>query len=334
MRQTKRTKAGWQPLLIAYAIAGGIAAPSPPAFCHSAGPVSALPATLRPLADQYLKPGQTPSSASDTMDQIAAQMTPDLVRQLAPQEGSDIRAKLALIAWDRRQHPEMYQELDALYLRSFRNPPGWHVMVAPGVRPEHSIEKYRLAWEYLLVTPVLGQPSPMWNQRALEALSKIKDNASLLTLRQALAATTAPGFRCDENRNWQQTLLGEMAVWQNPQALQTILEGMALIQKQQAQAVKGDETWDVAKEVRENGLARIYHPAENARWRAIIEAYPRTKLTADQQNFLDSVLDAIAKNPDIPPGLDPKSAAELRADQAAQMRKDEAAQADAAKLAP
>ena len=289
---------------------------------------------MRPLADQYLKPGETPASASDVMDQIAAQMTPDLARQLAPQEGSDIHAKLALIAWDRQQHPEMYQELDTYYLRSIGSPPGARVLVAPDVAKPHAMEKYRLAWEYLLLAPVSGRSSPMWGMRALEALLEIKDNASLLTLRQALAATTAPGMRCDRNRNWQQTLLSYTASWQNAQALRATLDGMALVQQQQARAVKGDEIWDVQKSVRENSLARIYHPAENARWRAIIETYPRAGLKADQQNFLDTVLDTIARNPDVPPGLSPAMAAQLRADQAAQMHKDEAAQAGAGQPAP
>ena len=243
-------KAGLKPLLIAFAMAGGTTTPSQHAFCQTVGPVNVLPAAMQTLADQYLKPGQAPSSASDIMDQLAAQMTPDLARQLAPLEGTNIRAKLALIAWDRRQNPEIYKELNALYLRSVGGMPGARAQHAPVPRPEHLSEKYRLAWEYLLLEPISGQPSELWNLRALQALGEINNSASLLTLRQILASTTAPGMRCDQNRDWQQTLLGEMAVWRSPKALQALLDSMTLIQKQQAQAVKGDETWDVAKEVR------------------------------------------------------------------------------------
>ena len=321
-------------LFVAGSLVCSMTAGAPHALCQAPQQPRPLPAVMQPLADQYLTPGQTPAAASDVMNQMAAQMTPDLARQLAPQERSNIQAKLALIAWDRRQHPEIYQELDALYLRSVGGMPGARVQHAPVPRPEHLSEKYRLAWEYLLLEPVSGQPSELWNLRTLQALGEIKNNASLLTLQKSLATTTAPGMRCDQNRDWQQALLGEMAVWRNTSALQAILEGMALIQRQQIQAIKGDEKWDVQKFVRENSLARIYHPAENARWRAIIDAYPRAGLTADQQSFLDTVLDAIARNPDIPPGLDPKSAAELRADQAAQMKKDEAAQAGAGQPVP
>jgi len=276
------------------------------ALCQTAQSVSVLPSAMQPLADQYLKPGQTPASASDAMDQMAAQMTPELAEQLAPLEGRDIRTKLALIAWDRRRHPEIYQELDTRYLRSVGGLPGGHVQQSPGVSPEHATEKYRLAWEYLLLTPVTGRPSDLWNLRVLDALDEIKDNASLLTLKQALAATTAPGMRSDQNRNWQQTLLGEMAVWQNAQGLQAILDSMALIQQQQAHASKGDQIWDVAKDVRENDLAPMFNPKENAKWRDIIAAFPKAGLTAYQKSFLTSVLAAIATNPPMAPGMTPE----------------------------
>ena len=101
----------------------------------------------------------------------------------------------------------------------------------------------------------------------------------------------------------------------------------------QNQMVHQEKYWDPTQYVREEVLAPMYHPADNARWRAIITTLPKADLTAGQQAFLNTVLNRIAANPDMPPGLDPISAAQLRAQQAAEVK---AVQAEiaAVKVAP
>jgi len=252
-----------------------------------------------------------------TMDALGAQMTPDLARQCALREGNDMDAKLALIAWDRRQRPELYQELENRYVYSINSPMA-HAPQSPTVLPKHATEEYRLAWEYLMIAPSNGG-APQADIRIVRAITEIHNEASFTTYRLAFAISSDPKLTDPEyTRNSQQLWLGSLGMFQDSAALRTILDCITMAQNQMAHQEK---YWDPAQYVREEVVGQMYHPADNLRWKAIIAALPKAALASQHTSFLNTVLARIATNPDIPPGLDPAPAADLRAQQAVEIQK-------------
>ena len=112
---------------------------------------------------------QTPPSPSDkppvtefsqAMDALGAQVTPTLARTLARRERTDAADELALIAWNRSQHPQMYQALEQRYRVPLEVLGYRPALTLPVLLPEHAAEKYRRAWEYLLLSPLTGARTP------------------------------------------------------------------------------------------------------------------------------------------------------------------------------
>ena len=161
---------------------------------------------------------QASDDFATAMDALGEQMTPDLARQCHLREGDDPDAKLALIAWDRHQHSELYQELASRYLYSNGNS-GRIVQVSPPVLPKHATEEYRLAWEYLMLIPDVGY-TELYDVRVANALQQIHNEASLTTYRLAFAISSDPNAtKPDYSRNRQQLWLGSLSVFQDRAAL-------------------------------------------------------------------------------------------------------------------
>jgi hypothetical protein len=197
-----------------------------------------------------------------------------------------------------------------------------HAPHSPNVLPKHATEKYRLAWEYLMIAPSDGG-APQADIRVTQALEAIHNEASLTTYRLAFAISSDPKLTDPEyTRNEQQLWLGSLGVFQDSAALRTILDCMTMAQNQMAHQEK---YWDPSQYVREEVMGQMYQPAANARWKAVIAALPKADLTPQQTAFLNTVLARIAVNPDMPPDIDPISAAQMRAQQRAEMKKDQAA---------
>lgn len=249
-------------------------------------------------------PAETPAQIiaadfSQTMDTLGAQVTPSLAQRLGRLEGSDTDAKVALIAWDRHQHPQLYQELDLRYLRHPREP-FRHVNHSPGVLAEHATEKYRLAWEYLLLEPTEGA-TELYGTRATEALQRIDNDASLTTYRLAYTISANPKINADSAKYQQKLLLGSMACFHDQQALLTMLACMGLSQRQMAQQ---PQVWDAVGEVR-GLLAPPFKETEMNRWRPTVQAAIGLPLTAEQKSFLNTVLTVVPQVTELPPGVAP-----------------------------
>ena len=235
-----------------------------------------------------------------TMDALGGLMTPDMARQCSLREGNDPDAKLALIAWDRRQHPEIYQELEDRYLHHVSGSPLSHVRNSPHVLPEHATEKYRLAWEYLMIAPSTGS-APQSNIRIARAIEKINDEASFTTYRLAFAISSDPNLTDPEySQSQQEDWLDSLGSFQNIAGLRAILDCLDMAQNQRAlqkQAAHQEDLWNLPQFVREEVIARMYHPAENARWKALIAALPQASLAPQQAAFLHTVLARDCREP-------------------------------------
>jgi hypothetical protein len=101
-------------------------------------------------------------------------------------ETKSLENKLAVIALDREERPELYQEIWAQYGHREDTQSG----SPPPVLQKHATGAYRLAWEYYLLAPV-QTISPGYWQRATEAVGRIGDARSCLTLMQAMRAGIA-----------------------------------------------------------------------------------------------------------------------------------------------
>lgn len=255
-------------------------------------------AFTEPLPPSTASPAQMiASDFSQTMDALGAQITPSLVQRLTRLEGSEADAKVALIAWYRRQHPQLYQELDQRYLRHMGDPLK-HVNHSPGVLAGHATEKYRLAWEYLLLEPAVGA-TELYDIRATDALQRIGNDASLTTYRLVCAISADPKINADAAKYQQKLLLGSLACFRDQKALLTILACMGLSPRQM---VNQPQVWDPADEVK-GLLASSFKKTEMDRWRPTVRAALSLNLLAEQKAFLNPVLRVTPQPLEQPSGI-------------------------------
>lgn len=113
----------------------------------------------------------------------AARMSPESRERARRQEGPGILDRLATLAVDRQERPQVYEELIGAYAFHQRR-------IAPRVESplgEHCTEAYRLVWEWILLKPVASAEELPLDTAAAEALGTIGNRASIVTLEHALA---------------------------------------------------------------------------------------------------------------------------------------------------
>lgn len=238
---------------------------------------------------------QTPPSPSDkpritefsqAMDALGAQVTPELARSLARRERMDADAELTLIAWDRRQHPQMYQELEQRYRVPLEVLGYRPALTLPLLLPEHATEKYRRVWEYLLLSPLTSA-----NTTAANALSRIGNDASLPIYKLAYAMTADPKINAVGAETIQHLFLSSMSGFHDQRALLIMLACMALSQQQM---LHQSEVWNPADYVR-GLLAPPDQPTERGRWRPILLTELHLNPPPEQKTFLNTVLKPVTQ---------------------------------------
>lgn len=260
-----------------------------------------MPAAVKSLLDQALAQAQVqfqPVKFDDIvkagakfqslLDEIGSQVGPALARQMAVREGSDIYAKLITIAWDRHNRPEVYQEIEQVYLHT-PFVPGMHIQHSAGLKSQHITETYRLPWEFFLLRPPMENASERYDLRTLQAIERINDNASILTLLHDYWMTTREGVyiaSSGEVQTRQQRLLGALNSFHNPQGLQAILECVSESDKQQAGKDPEKYGWDVRRLVTDMMTA----PQQVGAWRQVIVVYPAQRLNVGHRELLDRVM--------------------------------------------
>ena len=188
---------------------------------------------------------------------------------LLPIEAESYQAKLLLIAWDKRWNKEPYQEVEREYLYKIALPNSRRTTTPP-LQAEHTTEAYRLAWEHSLLRPNY-RFSLDYSDRAAEALAKIHNPASLITLVEYFRAASAQPVDADP-LNWEivrpeALVLNTLVAFQDSEAGKAALKTcLALGAEQQARheaamQAKGIHKtpqdryeWSVARHARGLGL--------------------------------------------------------------------------------
>jgi hypothetical protein len=151
------------------------------------------------------------------------------------------------------------------------------------------VEGYRLAWEFYLLSPQPSDATPRYDNRAAQALGKIGNTASIITLLHCYRLTCRPGVFLDSSlRSHQRMLLGALAYFRNETGMRAILECVSLSGRQQAQAGPNPEKWDVEDEI-VHLLASPFAVDEPARWRQVVASFPRRGLSPEQARVLDRI---------------------------------------------
>ena len=242
------------------------------------------------------------------LDQVGTQVSPALSRQAAATEGDSILAKMVLIAWDRQQRPQFYQEIDREYIHKVRN---LHerALRSPVVSQQHWTETYRLPWEFFLLRP----PSPTIAPRALDnayvSIAHTGNNNSLVTLVYIFQQTTHPDVELIDDfiQRQQRAILGTILEFRTPQGVEALLTCVALSDAQQAELArhKAGATpeqlrpfsnqfgWETHRELAESLAEALAQKQKGSGWwQRALAAYPATGLTAGQKDLVEKVKSA------------------------------------------
>lgn len=238
------------------------------------------------------------------LDQIGAQVSPTLAQQAAAAEGDSILAKMVLIAWDRQQRPQLYQEIDREYIHEIRRPDE-RALRSPLVAQQYRTETYRLPWEFFLLRPPSATLVPMALNNAYKALGQLENRNSLLTLVYLFQQTTRPDVELIDDliEREQRSLRDTISVFHNPQGVEALLTCMALsdVQQEELARRKAGATpeqlrpfsnkfgWETHKEFAQ---VLAQQPNEPGWWQRALAAYPAAGLKAGQKDLVEKVKNA------------------------------------------
>lgn len=222
----------------------------------------------------------------NALNEIGSQVNAETVQEIAPYEGRDIRAKLIVIAWDARQRPQIYQEIEQEYVYFVARPLA-QVFSSHELEDKHATETYRLAWEYLLLSPAFPTGVEKYDLRAERALERIQNNASIVTLMTMFATTTVEGT-ADDSISGEDFIIS-LSRFDNLQGLQGLLQCLSLAEaKQQKHPVKTPYAAPTV-EVMRKYMTTDNSPERIAHWRTLIASQPRKGLSPVHKQFLDSI---------------------------------------------
>ena len=224
---------------------------------------------------------------ADTLRQIGARLDMNTVQQIAALEGSDVRATLVAIAWDRRQRPQVYREIEQEYVWFVVNP-GGRALASHELEDKHATEAYRLPWEYLLLSPPFPSPVGGYDERAREALLRLRNDAAVAAIVCAFGTTTVEGTDPESGHDGGQ-YIRTLSLFDNAAGLRGILQCLSLAEdRRRRHPPQEGEEYKTLKYIF-NYLQNDTRPEHAALWRGVIAAYPRQGLTAMQKSLLDSI---------------------------------------------
>jgi len=128
------------------------------------------------------------------LDAVALALTPAAAAQAIAHESDSIEAKLAAIAADRRARPAVYAEIVGTYVTPATASQSGR---PPAPKRAHEAEAFRLAWEYALLRPHSSDAAPFYEDGAAEAIARIGNPKSIVTLLHAMRVATQPEARAD-----------------------------------------------------------------------------------------------------------------------------------------
>jgi hypothetical protein len=275
------------------AVAG--ATPRFPAQIEKEAP-AALDATRRATI-HHREPWERVKEFDAALDTMAALLTPELEQLARGYEGEDIVAKLVAIAAHRRDRPEMYQEMIEVYVKP--QPP-----IARGLparpqlaKPEHLTAEHRLAWEYYVLRPRAGR----WRYReiCIGATAEEKTVQSIITIGEMcqLRKDDLSGAADSSFEGEQMVTLNALTYLPHHESLRAILTCVRLhhdlVARINPRATAYIPAWkpeDYVMRLFRTKPSPYDYSVDQARWRPIIESFPRQGLDPVELALLDQLV--------------------------------------------
>jgi hypothetical protein len=201
------------------------------------------------------------------------------------------------------QYSALALELIAAYQPRARIPGLYQprVLRPPGLRPEHLEDKYRPAWEELLlarVTEPVDLRVARMGDRIIEALGHLVDAQSVPALAKAFRQTT--GKEVDQHRviSVQNEILSVLLAICNTDSLEAILTSLDLADERygngEPERVAGvgtlrEMTFDTMMQPNNLGKSDLQRACieRSKKWRAVLQAYQNLKLSPKNREFLE-----------------------------------------------
>jgi hypothetical protein len=164
-------------------------------------------------ASMELSP-ESQAAFEQALTMLAERVNPETAEASGASEGEDMRAKLIQVALNRRNQPQAYAALRGSYIgRAVERPETLPqakspistarvVSVTPEIVGEHATPDFRLAWEFYLLSPHLELSAAYFEFRVVEALSKIADPRSLLSIAHRYKVLAERSGAAVRNLNW------------------------------------------------------------------------------------------------------------------------------------
>ena len=210
----------FRPFMMWVAAAGVVCVAGTHSFAQDAPGYSESLAIARDLAARDAG-GREPGWSAAEQDAAASLFRRALVRmaELRPErvtgslesvEGSGLEQKLLFLANDRHQRPERYAQIERYYMA----PPaeGARAHLAPRLLAAHADQEFRAVFEFLLLAPAPARAPDLVRHRAREAISRIADARSIITLERCyeIAGRGASGDVLSSEQDQVLAALGRM----------------------------------------------------------------------------------------------------------------------------
>lgn len=273
---------------------------------------------LNAVSDQFMREAidGTKSGGSDSkrvqfdsaLASMAKSLKPGEIQDAAGKEDDDIRAKLVCIAVDRRDHPDLYNELLNRYaggeysaaretiVPKGQAPIASHLAITPEVDDKHCHPAYRLAWEYLLINPSVQPRGEAFYKRVSTALARIHDERTLcVVVYRYRASATSLGIQSDLH-----ALLLSFPDQQGLQSVLRCLNAWEFSQKEREAASKAlavpslvpgsIEPWEAFDDMVQQ-LSALPH-RKRLLWREVLVNASRISSNARDGRFVEGMLKA------------------------------------------
>lgn len=231
------------------------------------------------------------------MDRLASTFDAKTAATLALHEERSMIAKIISISLDRRNHPDLYDELLLDYFtitpeileRSKLKKFGPR---AAQVSVKHTTPEYRLAWEYCLLTCYREKMPEFADWRPGEALRTMADNRSIITLAYFYREQLSTG--AIKPQQFQITRI-ERTIASMPSVigLNAFLECFTL--SEQYELINKDY-FDDTTSVRFLALFQEHSVERLNLWKTVIRDYSKDNLTPSQRQLLQSIIDMQPKD--------------------------------------
>lgn len=234
---------------------------------------------------------------SQVMDALAGQVGSELTKRMMARESDDIDAKLITIACYRKNHPDLYNELLTGYVYRKTNP-GGRADNMPDAPQQFTTEKYRLLWEYLILAPNPPGVLSLYKLRTAQALTRIRNEASLPTLVHLFGYTVAPDMPAATGplANQQTTLIGHILAYPGQRGLSALMACVELwwkkphpsLRRDSFSSTTGDEEIDIPRLIAESTYGETFEKFKIP-WLRAIEVYPYQDVKPEYIHLLGGV---------------------------------------------